>query len=341
MIAPHLRGRAFHFPLEVILPALEACQVEVIDFDLLRARCPAEELHTRDTGPGDCVIFPNRTIPRIYCQHTSCVTRVAAANDRLRAYYQNAGRSASTHCPVADALTLERQVKQQWRKALEQKAVDLCSRILEEYHWPASSIVAESPVELSLPVERQHRYIFDLFDDDDVLWCASSVKCTGAYRHSKHFRSAARWGREFKCPGAFVCPNPFQLGSYSRSDGNIARTKFLVVESDKLNRDEVGAIFRWMQTCNQMTLRAVVDTGNRSLHGWFECPSEGLSEKLKIILTGFGCDPAMFRPAQPCRLPGVGRDTGRWQELLYLAPPSPDAANTNADGPPSGDVVAI
>lgn len=309
---------------------------------MLRARCPAEELHTTATGDGDCVIFPNDNAPQIFCHHTSCKAQVALVNERLGAGCRVARHFRGTR-PALSAL--ERQAWEQKRqrcKALEEKAVDLRPCILEKYHWPADSIAAESPVTINLPVERQHRYIFDLFNDHGVLWCAPSVKCTGAYWHDKYFHKAARWAREYKCPGAFICPNTFEAGTFSRSDANIARRRFLVVESDTLSRDQVGAVFRWMSACLGMSLRAVVDTGGRSLHGWFDQPSDGLLEKLRIILPVLGCDPAMFRPAQPCRLPGVRRpETGRWQELLYLAPASPGAVNTNADATSPAGVTTI
>ena len=39
--------------------------------------------------------------------------------------------------------------------------------------------------------------------------------------------------------------------------------------------------------------------------------------ELKTILPPLGCDPAMFKPSQPCRLPGVYRGP-EMQALLYL-----------------------
>jgi hypothetical protein len=47
---------------------------------------------------------------------------------------------------------------------------------------------------------------------------------------------------------------------------------------------------------------------------------------LKIVLPIFGCDPALFKPSQPCRLPGARRDD-RWQKLIWF-----EATTTNAGG---------
>jgi hypothetical protein len=38
---------------------------------------------------------------------------------------------------------------------------------------------------------------------------------------------------------------------------------------------------------------------------------------LKNILPNLGCDPALFKPSQPCRLPGARRGD-KTQALLYL-----------------------
>jgi len=60
-----------------------------------------------------------------------------------------------------------------------------------------------------------------------------------------------------------------------------------------------------------------VDTAGKSLHGWFDFPGDGCIPTLKEHLTALKCDPNMFRPSQPCRLPGALRD-GKYQRLIYF-----------------------
>jgi hypothetical protein len=76
-----------------------------------------------------------------------------------------------------------------------------------------------------------------------------------------------------------------------------------------------------------LNLRAIVNSGNKSLHGWFDQPTKAQLEQLKIILPAWGFDRAMFTPSQPCRLAGVVRpDTTPdpllgvpiYQSLLWL-----------------------
>jgi hypothetical protein len=93
--------------------------------------------------------------------------------------------------------------------------------------------------------------------------------------------------------------------------------RFLVVESDTLSKAEIAAVFGW---CRQfLSLRGIVDTGGKSLHGWFDYPTTAQLHELRGILPRLGCDPALFKPSQPCRLPGARRGE-RVQSLLYLDP---------------------
>ncbi len=318
MMPPHLRGGGFHVPPEAVLPTLTACGVEVIDSTLLRARCPAEDLHTTPTGPGHCVIFPNDGTPRIFCHHTSCAAHVDAVNRRLWSCSRRLVRSSTMAAHVARQRSAQ-QAHQHERQALQQRAARMLPTVLEKFHWPLDAIEADSPTPIILPVTQHHRYILDLFDDKDVVWTGQRLNQTGLPWHDVRFRTVNHWLGRMRCPGAFICPSTFVPGIYSRATHNVVTRKFLVVESDKLGRDEVGAVFRMLQKQFGLHLRAVVDTGGRSLHAWFNMPPAALLEGLEATLLGLDCDPAMFRPAQPCRLPGVVREkTGRCQELLYL-----------------------
>jgi hypothetical protein len=57
-----------------------------------------------------------------------------------------------------------------------------------------------------------------------------------------------------------------------------------VVESDVHSKDEMGAIFKWLRDEVGLTLRAIVDTAGKSLHGWFDFPKEAVLDQLEIIL---------------------------------------------------------
>lgn len=95
--------------------------------------------------------------------------------------------------------------------------------------------------------------------------------------------------------------------------------KYAPTEHD-LERNRAGclALTRWLREEVRLRLRAVVDSGNRSMHAWFDRPPEPITAELVALAPGLKLDPATFRPAQPVRLPGWRRETGRWQRLIYL-----------------------
>ncbi|MBE7158194.1 MAG: hypothetical protein INR62_07130 [Rhodospirillales bacterium] len=302
----------------MVLPILTACGVEVINPALLHARCPAEGLHTTPTGPGHCIIFPNAGTPRIFCHHTSCTSHVDAVNRKLWHYSRHAARSAMMAAHVVRQRNTQ-QGREHQRQKLQQRAARILPLVLEEFHWPVAKIATQSPTRINLSPALHHHLLLGLFDEKDVVWIGDRVNQSGCFWHRTRFRTVSRWQERTLCPGVFICPSTFLPGSCSRSERNVATRKFLVVESDKLGRDEVGAVFRMLQKQFGLHLRAVVDTGNKSLHAWFDMPAPHVSAGLKVVLPAFGCDDAMFRPAQPCRLPGATRpDTKRSQELLYL-----------------------
>lgn len=188
--------------------------------------------------------------------------------------------------------------------------------IVREFPWPRAAMRAASGGGVEEPVHEHYYQVFCLFADDDVVWCGRDVHDTGSPDHSSRFRTVAEWLGETKCPGMYVCPNTFKAGVYSRCNQHVQQTKFLVVESDHLSKDEIGAVFRWLKEGFGLRLRIVVDTAGKSLHGWFDYPAERELEQLKTFLPAIGCDPALFNSSQPCRLAGAVRD-GRYQQLIY------------------------
>jgi len=137
--------------------------------------------------------------------------------------------------------------------------------------------------------------------------------------HAAHFKTTKDWLNKSVAPAPFICPAAFKNTSFARSNDNIVARRFLVVESDTLTRDQVGAVFRWLTECD-LKLVAIVDTAGKSLHGWFEF-EEDLVDDLKLVLTAFQCDPKLFTASQPVRLPGALRDgvAGKYQKLVYLS----------------------
>lgn len=206
-----------------------------------------------------------------------------------------------------------------WRHSKPQpQDEEVLANIQARFRWTLKEITSAGGGIIGEPVEEHWRYLLAaLFPDDDVVWIGRHVKDTGKPGHAYRFRPAAKWQRAIECPGVIICPNAFRPQSYVRSNANVITTRYLVVESDDLNRDEVGAVFQFLEQGYKMRLRAVVDTAGTSLHGWFEYPPPTVFAQLRDILPRLKCDPAMFAVSQPCRLPGALRD-GSYQKLIFL-----------------------
>ena len=118
--------------------------------------------------------------------------------------------------------------------------------------------------------------------------------------------------------GNCTCGSPFKPGSYSRCNKNLNGHRFMVVESDTLGHDEVGAVFAYLRRRLRYELHCIIDTAGKSLHGWFDAPRNKIFEnRLKAGLVVFGCDPKVFTYSQPVRVPGAWRE-GKLQRLIWL-----------------------
>jgi hypothetical protein len=193
-------------------------------------------------------------------------------------------------------------------------------------------------VSLTEGPEKDWRMLLELFTPGDVLWIGNVMESGPG--HGGNFRALCDWMALPGPPGPFTCPSVFKPGAYSRSKENVVSTPFLVVESDSLTKPEICAVFSWLRQF--LHLGAIVDTGARSLHGWFNYPVPPVMAELKTILPQLGCDPAMFKPSQPCRLPGFKRGPGI-QALVYLDTGGPGhscGARHNNEGPDQGKAGA-
>jgi len=166
----------------------------------------------------------------------------------------------------------------------------------------------------------------------DFLWiggkydsCGDDASESKKERCRSHFRPVADWLKERHAPEQFTCPSVFRPGTHSRCNEAVTQRRYLVIESDLLSKVQMSSVISWRRQF--MRLPAIVDTGGKSLHGWFDAPPPDFEAELKIILPNLGrsaedkpmLDPALFKLAQPCRLPGAWRKLGKVrQALLYL-----------------------
>lgn len=201
------------------------------------------------------------------------------------------------------------------RKLLEHTAAihvqPIVTDVLEDYRWRYTSICADSQVDFrGVSAFRHPNYIYELFEPGDVIWTGEVWE---AAEHNFRTREACMSCKD--APPPLTCPSTYKPGHHSRAQEHILNKRFLVVESDTLEKDTVGAIYKWLRDENRLNLRAIVDTAGKSLHAWFDYPHNTVAD-LKLVLPALGCDKRMFVPCHPCRMPGVGRN-GAFQRLIY------------------------
>jgi hypothetical protein len=277
--------------------------------------CPGKDRHTNQDGRKDCVVYLDR-IPSLYCVHSSCAPAIVEANRKLRSAILNASRDSTPRKLTAEdkAKLKEREGQQR----LRQRAAKSLPQVLSNQQWTYDQIIADSPVQLTGDEKDHWRLLLEKFEPDDVIWIGDRFH-SGKPEHAKHFKTAADWLKESSVPGPLVCPVSFKNNSTARSNDNVLVRRFLVVESDTLTKDQVGAVFKWLRDKVGLELVAIIDTAGKSLHGWFRYPPhEYQVDELKLVLPALGCDPKLFTPSQPVRLPGALRD-GKHQKLVYLA----------------------
>jgi hypothetical protein len=280
-------------------------------------RCPGEAKHTTKTGDTDTMINIDG-VATLFCLHQACAEEVADENREIRRVIRE-GDPNGTFANDKERKKWEEKQDELVRK--ERRARSSRTVLLRDYAWPVDKVIAASAVPLTnIPLEQHSKLLMKLFQPEDVVWIGNKTD-SGSQVKAVHFKTAAEWLASNTPPlGELTCPASFKEGTFSRSNDQVAAKRFLVVESDVLSKDDTCAIFRWLDKAVELPLRAIVDTGGKSVHGWFVYPPTKHLDELKIVLPVLGCDAGMFTLSQPVRLPGVIRqDTGRPQQLIYLS----------------------
>ena len=294
-------------------------------------------MHTSGNGKKDCRVNVDGA-PTIFCFHASCAMAVAEANRRLRRELgalpwelrlPGGGRLRSgdvlqrdgTVVPRAIANSKSQMAEQAERLILETLRVNaerFRPELFDFFCWPMAQILEESPLLVAeRDPEDQFRTWLKLWPACSTVWIGD-VYSSGKPEHRTHFRPVAEWYQIGPVMGNYTCGSAFRRGTFSRSNDNIEGQRFLVVESDTLAKDDVGAIFAYLRRRLHYRLHCIIDTAGKSLHAWFDAPRNKVFEnRLKAGLEVFGCDPKVFTYSQPVRVPGAWRE-GRLQRLIWL-----------------------
>jgi len=218
------------------------------------------------------------------------------------------------------------------RRCLDTAARREATRIFT-LDWLPADLLHDSPVILDSAKPGWHLLLSRLFPADAILWIGNPTDSGPG--HESHFQPWPDWMESYPDAPArpMTCPDTFQPGTFSRSARNVHSSPFLVVEADEAighkpatpaeraeNIRRNLCLLRWLREELQWNLRAVIHTGGKSCHGWFDRPPPEHISELKAIAPALGIDASVFTPAHPVRLPGMRHEkTGRNSRLLFLA----------------------
>ena len=160
--------------------------------------------------------------------------------------------------------------------------------IQSRYGVTPSELAWSSPNRLEGVPEPQLWRVFlsTLYRPDDVVWIGDKTD-SGQPHHASNFRRVSEW-LESEPAGRLVSLSTFKAGSVSRGNDSIDQHRFIVLESDSLPISKQPAAINF---CREFAkLKAIVHSGNKSLHAWFERPADDVLDELKVILPALGID---------------------------------------------------
>ena len=182
------------------------------------------------------------------------------------------------------------------------------------------------------PIARDpHFFIKSMFHSDQIIWMGETYD-SGNDWNKDNFRPCGEWLNQLSLPPR-VAAGTFNAGTISRARDSVLDAPFIVIESDNLighkprneqereqNKAESFALFWHCQEVLKLYPRAVIDTGNKSLHLWFDRPEPDELSALIKISQGLRIDTDLLKncASSPMRLPGtIHEKTDRPAELLF------------------------
>lgn len=312
---------------------------EIIRWNGTTARCLCPLGHVSTLYVDD-----SRHGPHLHCfggRARNCADQVAEINAQL--HFLRSGEVKADPVEARQRARL-RQLQAQARNRvlpllLKQPGVPL-------EHWTETSPI---PIPAD-PDEHWRLFLAAMFKPDDIVWIGH-LHDSGKAEHAIHFKRVRDWLSKRQPYGPQLGQSTYTpainlLGFdssplFERTQKRIRTIRYFVAEADRLpgtnlpfHREQFGNVIKWLMQI--YVLRAIVDTGGKSLHAWFERlrrPEQQANQVWHVrrqeneaVMQGLGCDPGMWQFSATARLPGYprldgdGNETGRWQHLLYFNP---------------------
>jgi hypothetical protein len=296
--------------------------------------CPGQHLHTTRDGHRDCQVKIDGT-PTVFCQHQSCKKFIEDANRELRKLmetYQVLGGLTENQTGHTPKIHVKKSAR------IEAFGAEILKELRRHGHEGAlDALLRTSPVQIPDDNGAQLKLFMSLLPPQDIFWIGNKED-SGSQFHAKNFKSAKTWASEGAPKYPFLCTSSFKPGSFSRSKKNVIQRNLIVFECDKAdltlarklaskeipddddkrrNKEMSVALIRRLQNDLGLKLVAVVDSGNKSLHGYFRYPGDDTFAELKYLIPAMGGDPMVLGEASASRVPGY-QDHERKQTLLYF-----------------------
>jgi hypothetical protein len=228
----------------------------------------------------------------------------------------------------------ERKLKELRKARRAKRAQSALPALIERWRWSPEEVRADSPTPIDEYAHRPGVFLASLFAPFDIVWCGEAFQSGEAHRH--RWQTVSEWNNAPpETMGPLTAPATWRSSTFSRKRENIAEAPFIVLDFDKIPTTgqepetpeerkrlvcESLAITRWLREECGWSLGAILWTGSKSLHIWFEMPPEDHIAALKESLATLGIDRSLIgMPEHPARLPGVihGK-TGKRSQTLWL-----------------------
>ena len=201
-----------------------------------------------------------------------------------------------------------------------------------------SMIHEGSPLQFDIEDPRNAaELIHHLFEPNDFIW-NGGLASSGSPSHAANFLTAVELLKK-SCIGDRITGSTFKTNIprlHNRAKEHIDRRLFILVESDDLigkkpenkaeaeeNKALSACLFPFLTMLN-VTIRAVIDSGGKSLHFWVDYSEHNEALLLKLA-EGLHLDRLVIaNGAAPLRLPGcIHEKTMKPANLIYLNPIKP------------------
>ena len=264
------------------------------------AEAPAEELrgiiasvvevHTWHNREADCTcpscsrtdakVYFDRNFPVFTCLKDGCAETKGRINAELFQRTKEAFGDRGILVQTPEQERADKKRRERESKFRNDARYRILPQLLARKPIPLESWAAISPYPLKdYDVKDQWRLsLAGLFKPDDIVWCGELYETGGPnFQHS--FKTVHEWLEKAAPYGPQLSPCTFawEAAKYgSRKKAWIARKDYFIAESDAgISREQFGNILLWVmreQKILPTTLRAIVDSGRVSLHGWFNIP---------------------------------------------------------------------